>query len=37
MAVSVAQAYDLLFPGLRKVTGEYKDLDRIYPKIYAGR
>lgn len=35
MAVSVAQAYDLLFPGLRKVTGEYKDLDRIYPKIYA--
>ena len=35
MAVSVAQAYDLLFPGLRKVTGEYKDIDRIYPKIYA--
>jgi hypothetical protein len=34
MAVSVAQAYDLLFPGLRKVAGEYKDLDRIYPKIY---
>lgn len=33
-AVSVAAAYDLLFPGLRKVAGEYKDLDRIYPKIY---
>ena len=35
MAVSVAQAYDLMFPGLRKVAGEYKDIDRIYPKIYA--
>lgn len=34
MTVSVAQAYDLLYPGLRKVTGEYKDLDRIYPKIF---
>ena len=34
MTVSVASAYDLLFPGLRKVTGEYKDLDRIYPKIF---
>jgi hypothetical protein len=34
MAVSVAQAYDLLFPGLRKVAGQYKDIDRIYPKIY---
>ena len=34
MAISVAQAYDLLFPGLRKVAGQYKDLDRIYPKIF---
>lgn len=34
MTVSVASAYDLLFPGLRKVTGEYKDIDRIYPKIF---
>lgn len=34
MAISVSSAYDLLFPGLRKVTGEYKDLDRIYPKIF---
>jgi len=34
MAASVAQAYDLLLPGLAKVTGKYKDLDRIYPKIF---
>ncbi len=34
MAISVASAYDLLFPGLRKVTGEYKDIDRIYPKVF---
>lgn len=34
MAVSVAQAYDLLFPGLRKVTGEYADLKRIYPELF---
>jgi hypothetical protein len=34
MSINVAAAYDLLFPGLRKVAGDYKDLDRIYPKIY---
>lgn len=34
MAISVAAAYDLLFPGLRKVAGDYKDLDRIYPKLF---
>ena len=37
MSVNVASAYDLLFPGLRKVAGEYKDFNRIYPKIYHVR
>ena len=34
MAVNLAAVRDLLVPGLRKVTGEYKDLPRIYDKIY---
>ena len=34
MTINVSSAYDLLFPGLRKVSGEYKDLRRIYPDVY---
>lgn len=34
MAVNLAAIRDLLVPGLRKVTGEYKDIPRIYDKIY---
>lgn len=34
MAINLAAIRDLLVPGLRKVTGEYKDLPRIYDKIY---
>lgn len=35
MAVNLASIKDLLVPGLRKVTGEYKDLPRLYDKIFA--
>src|ERR1700733_7033493 len=34
MAVNLAAIKDLLVPGLRKVTGEYKDIPRIYDKIF---
>ena len=34
MAINLAAARDLLVPGLRKVTGEYKDIPRIYDKIF---
>lgn len=34
MAVNLAAIRDLLVPGLRKVTGEYKDIPRIYDKIF---
>jgi hypothetical protein len=34
MAVNLAAIRDLLVPGLRKVTGEYKDITRIYDKIF---
>jgi hypothetical protein len=34
MAVNLSAIKDLLVPGLRKVTGEYKDLPKIYDKIF---
>jgi len=34
MAVNLSAIRDLLLPGLRKVTGEYKDIDRLYDKIF---
>ena len=35
MAVNLSQIKDLLVPGLRKVTGEYKDIPKIYDKIFT--
>lgn len=34
MAVNLSAIRDLLLPGLRKVTGEYKDLPRLYDKVF---
>jgi hypothetical protein len=34
MAVNLSSIKDLLVPGLRKVTGEYKDISKIYDKIF---
>ena len=35
MAVNLSAIKDLLLPGLRKVTGEYKDIPKIYDKVFA--
>lgn len=34
MAINLSAIRDLLLPGLRKVTGDYKDLPRLYDKVF---
>ena len=34
MSVNTSQIKDLLFPGLREVTGKYKEIERQYDKIF---
>lgn len=35
MAVNLSSIRDLLLPGLRKVSGKYEDLPRLYDKVFA--
>lgn len=36
MPVNLASIKDLLVPGLRKVTGDYQDIPKIYDKVFEG-